>query len=345
MQLLWEAYRWTNDERYLRPLQSELAGGTALGALAELNANVIDLLNQRSNWGVALQKAAEQGKGGDFAELIAWQMSGDTKPLEKIYGDEIITANNRMYMVTEGHWWSDRVELFSDELQRSRLGGMALRRNQFVPGHVVSWRFADPDGAEKLAILVPGALPTKFEVIAYNLDNEPLAATMTGWDVAPGVWRVTQRVPGSGSAVERGGQSRHVEFERTRGLNFTFAPHVSTELDLELETAGQPMWDRPDVGIGTDDVHVSKGTVRVIVHSLGSVAAPPSTVSLIDVSGHVAATAKVPAIPAPVDLLPKTAHVTLHFGTSVRTAGAKVRVQLGEGVREITQLNNEVAVP
>jgi hypothetical protein len=269
-------------------------------------------------------------------------MSGDTKPLEKIYGDEIITANNRMYMVTEGHWWSDRVELFSDELQRSRLGGMALRRNQFVPGHVVSWRFADPDGAEKLAILVPGALPTKFKVIAYNLDNKPLVATMTGWGVAPGVWRVTQTVPASGSALTP--EPRHVEFERTRGLDFTFAPHVTTELDLELQTPGQPMWDRPDLGIGTNDVHVSKGTIRVTVHSLGSVAAPPSTVSLIDASGHVVATAKVPAIPAPVDLLPKTAQVTLHFGTGVRTAGAKVRVQLGEGVREITQLNNEVVL-
>jgi hypothetical protein len=342
MQVMWEAYRWTNDERYLRPLQSELAGGTTFGELAELNANVIDILNQRSTWGVPLQKAADQGKGGDFAELIAWQMSGDTKPLEKIYGDEIITANNRMYMVTEGHWWSDRVELFSDELQRSRLGGMALRRNQFVPGHVVSWRFADPDGAEKLAILVPGALPTKFKVIAYNLDNKPLVATMTGWAVAPGVWRVTQTVPASGSALTP--EPRHVEFERTRGLDFTFTPHVTTELDLELQTPGQPMWDRPDLGIGTNDVHVSKGTIRVTVHSLGSVAAPPSTVSLIDASGHVVATAKVPAIPAPIDLLPKTAQVTLHFGTGVRTAGAKVRVQLGEGVREITQLNNEVVL-
>jgi hypothetical protein len=342
MQIMWEAYRWTNDERYLRPMQSELAGGATYGELSELNANVIDILNQRSTWGVPLQKAAEQGKGGDFAELIAWQMSGDTKPLEKIYGDEIITANNRMYMVTEGHWWSDRVELFSDELQRSRLGGMALRRNQFVPGHVVSWRFADPDGAEKLAILVPGALPTKFKVIAYNLDNQPLVATMTGWGVAPGVWRVTQSVPASGSALTP--EPRHVEFERTRGLDFTFAPHVTTELDLELETPGQPMWDRPDLGIGTNDVHVSKGTIRVTVHSLGSAAAPPSTVSLIDASGHVVATAKVPAIPAPVDLLPKTAQVTLHVGTGVPTAGAKVRVQLGEGVREITQLNNEVVL-
>jgi hypothetical protein len=105
------------------------------------------------------------------------------------------------------------------------------------------------------------------------------------------------------------------------------------------------MWDRPDLGIGADDVHVSKGSIRVTVHSLGSVAAPPSTVTLIDASGHVVASAKVPAIPAPLDLLPKKAQVTLHFGAGVRIAGARVRVGLGEGVREITQLNNEVVVP
>jgi hypothetical protein len=199
---MWLAYQWTHDEKYLRPLRSELAGGSAFGALSELNANVIDLLDQRAPWGVSLQSAADQGKGGSFARYVAWQMTGDTRHLEKLYGDEIITANNRMYMVTEGHWWSDRVELFSDELQRSRLGGLALRRNQFVPGHLVSWRFADPDGAEKLAILVPVALPTRIRVVAYNLDEKPLAATMTGWGVGPGVWRLVQSVgEGSGNAM------------------------------------------------------------------------------------------------------------------------------------------------
>ena len=339
MQLLWEAYRWTRDERYLRPLQSELAGGSAFGSLSELNANVIDILNQRSAWGTPLQAAAEQGKGGDFARLVAWQTSGDTKYLEKIYGDEIITANNRMYMVTEGHWWSDRVELFTDELQRSRLGGMALRRNQFVPGHVVSWRFADPDGARKVGILVPGALPNRFKVIAFNLDSKPLLATMMGWGVEPGVWKVSQRVGDSA-----GGEPRHVEFERTRVLDFTLAPHVTTELDLELETPGRPLWDRPDVGIGAADVHVSKGSIRVTVHSLGSVAAPPSVVTLVDSDGRVVASAKAPAIPAPLDLLPKTAQTTLHFGSGVHTAGSRVRIELAGGIKEITQLNNEVTL-
>jgi len=69
-----------------------------------------------------------------------------------------------MYLVTEGELWSDRVELFSDLLQRSRLGGMALRRNQIFPGHLVSWRFAGaPTAAENVAILIADASPTHFK--------------------------------------------------------------------------------------------------------------------------------------------------------------------------------------
>ena len=37
-------------------------------------------------------------------------------------------------MMTEGHWWSDRVEIPSELLQRSRLGGVALKRNWIWPG-------------------------------------------------------------------------------------------------------------------------------------------------------------------------------------------------------------------
>src|SRR5882762_8534707 len=104
------------------------------------------------------------------------------------------------------------------------------------------------------------------------------------------------------------------------------------------------MWDRPDLGIGADDLRISKGAIRVTVHSLGSVPAPSSTVTLTDAAGHAVAHAQVPAIPAPLDLLPKTAQVALRVGSGVRMSGAKVRVRADGEAHEITQLNNEVVV-
>jgi hypothetical protein len=379
MQLFWTAYRWTGDEKYLRPLLSERMEGEAL---SQINADVIDLLGRRGTWGAELQKQAridgEPGGGmhspenTGFAEYAAWLVSGDERYLEKAFGDQIILANNRMYMITEGHWWSDRVELFSDLLQRTRLGGLALRRNQFVPGHIVSWRFADPEGALKVGLLVnsvpagmnqsAGPAPvmaTSFRVVAYNLDNRPVAATLTGWDVAPGRWRVLQTVlgaGGSGGGAEADGNraaretdtsraAREVQLERTRGVDVEFPPRVTTVLEFSLLTPGQSVAQRPDWGIGTDDVRVERDAIRVMVHSLGSVPAPPAALLLVDGAGHELARAAVPALPAPLDLMPKTVEVRLRRPHGVGTSGLIVRVAGPAGVPEITELNNEVRLP
>jgi hypothetical protein len=60
---------------------------------------------------------------------------------------------------------------------------------------------------------------------------------------------------------------------------------------------------------------------------------------LLDAKGRVLAKAALPALAAPVDLLPKTTVVTL----ARKPGGVRVRVAL-DGP-EITQMNNEVALP
>src|SRR3546814_6917530 len=74
--------------------------------------------------------------------------SSDLKTwLDALHADAIAEKSQYQYMYTEGHWWSDRVDQPNETLQRERLGGIALKRNQTYPGNAVSWRFADPDGA------------------------------------------------------------------------------------------------------------------------------------------------------------------------------------------------------
>ena len=46
------------------------------------------------------------------------------------------------------------------DLQRARLGGVALARNSLYPGHAISWKFAAPANDQSVAILVPDAMPT-----------------------------------------------------------------------------------------------------------------------------------------------------------------------------------------
>ena len=341
-QLFWAAYAWTGDKKYLLPLESVLdpAPHTSLGVL---NANALDQLGKRDSWGKDIlgymEKRTDAAAGPVSTEVapflntmryLAWQMTGDKKYLEDLYADEIQTGNQRMYMVTEGQWWIDRVELFSDLLQRSRLGGMTLRRNQMFQGNLVSWRFGTPTEAENIGILIRDPLPTKFAVEACNLSAKPIKATMTGWMIAPGTWKM------SGKGIK----TRTFAFERSAGVDLAFAPHKTTLANFELITPEHSTADRPDIGIGPEDVKLEAGKVAVTVHSLGAVDAPAGTAMLVDAMSRTLASVAIPPIAAPLDLEPKTARVEL----PLKPGALRVRIALDGGVKEITRLNNEVGL-
>jgi len=119
-------------------------------------------------------------------EHFQWQLTGDKSHLATLYAAQIEECDRLEYINTEGSLWIDRVGVPYADLQRARLGGVALVRNHEFPGHVVSWKFAAPANEESVAILVPNATPTGFLVIAFNLETKPLHATMTGWNIDPG---------------------------------------------------------------------------------------------------------------------------------------------------------------
>jgi hypothetical protein len=344
MQLLYGAWRLTGDAKYLAPiLASEAKGGTR--AITEFNENLLDVLDKRAAWGPEAVKKASGAAASNFDRYLAWQASGDKRYLEALYGDEIRSANQRMYTQTEGHWWSDRVEIPSELLQRSRLGGIALKRNWIWPGATVSWRFDQPDAAEQVAILVPGATPTHFKVIAFNTADRPVKAAMTGWNVTAGDWTLTSGVDTDGDDKADAPQTRTVPLEKSGSVDVTFAPRQTTVLEFGLAKAGQPVEGRADLGVGHDDLKLSARALQVTVHSLGALDAPAGTVWIEDAAGKVIARAATPPLKAPRDLQPKTTVVKLALPAGFDPKGARVRVALPDGTREITQLNNSVALP
>lgn len=342
MQLLYGAYRLSGDARYLAPLEAAEARG-GYRATTEFNENVLAVQARAATWGPDAVKRASAPGANNFDRYEAWQATGDKRFLEDLYGEEIRAANQRMYMMTQGHWWSDRVEIPNELLQRTRLGGIALKRNWIWPGNTVSWRFDDPAAAEQVAILMPGATPTRFKVIAFNTTDRPVAATMTGWTVAAGEWAMTSGVSASGGDTADARTRSSVHLEKSAGVRVVFAPRQTTVLTFDLAKAGPATETRPDLGIGRDDVARDGRQLRVTVHSLGARPAPAGAVEVEDAFGHVLAHAATPALPAPTDLKPKTAIVKLTLPAGAKPA--RVRVALPDGVAEVTQLNNAVALP
>jgi hypothetical protein len=158
-----------------------------------------------------------------------------------------------------------------------------------------------------------------------------VTAHMTGWEIDPGKWEITQD-----------GSKRTEDFERSRDLTFTFAPRIASELELKLVKPGVPYWSRPDLGIDREDIKVNGSRMTVTVHSLGSVEAPPARIVLRDDRGKVLATGHTPSLKAPLDLYPKTATVSLTLPAGIDWKGGSVTIEPGGGLPEITQMNNRV---
>ena len=332
--LFWAPFVWTGDSRYTLPL-------TDVGPdiLTLVNANALDRLGVRDAWRdrILANPAGNQ-------RFLAWQLTGDVKYLEALYADQIEAAALREYINTDGHPWIDRIVINSAELQRSRLGGVALVRNAIYPGHLVSWRFADPASARSMAILVSDATPTRMTIRAFNLEAQRVDAELTAWGIEPGRWRITQAVGASGPASSAAPATREVALERTRTLRLEFPPRVTSIVTLELVSAGVPYWSRPDLGVDPEDVACIGSVVTVRIHSLGSVPTPAASIAVVNGIGKTVAVAPVPALDAPVDLHPRTTVVTMRMPANVDPTRCRVVLDPKQVLTEITRLNNTAPV-
>ena len=351
--ILWAAYRWTGDPKYVKPFID-----VPIESLQTVNADMLDMLDMRKSATDPLIVAANNARGpiaiaqpNESLWQLAWQATGDTSYLEKVYASQIQTAHEREFINTKGSLWIDRIYFNNGELQRSRLGGVALMRNYCYPGNAVSWRFDAPANDQSVAILVPEATPDHVKIIAYNLEREPVTAHMTGWEVDPGQWTMTQGTQkGIGNAQPPldapvdNITTQTVGFERSKDLTVTFPPRTQTVIELKLAAPGTPYWQRPDLGIDPEDVKVEGSKMTVTVHSVGALDAPASKVVLRNRDGKTLATAQVPALKAPVDLEPKTANITLAVPAGSDLKGATVTIECSGDIPEITLMNNTVTL-
>ncbi|WP_083492026.1 LamG-like jellyroll fold domain-containing protein [Stenotrophomonas chelatiphaga] len=343
MHAFWAAWRWSGDDKYLKALDYRVERGGP-GALSNLGENYVEVLGRQQDWYPKLTADAKSGKTG-FASLMAWQASGDTGYIEALHADGIQAKAQREYMNTEGHWWSDRVEAPSEFLQRARLGGIALKRNQSWPGHTVSWRFDRDEAAEQVALLVHAPSRERFTVTSHNLGKRVIHADMTGWNVASGTWRVRSGVDADGDGrIDGTPREREFVLESSASTALQFQPGRTEVFEFERVRAGSPVEQRADLGVGRGDVRVDGRQVHVTVHSLGHVATGVGVAVLEDARGREIARIEVPAMEAPLDLQPKTTTVSLPLPSGERS-GLRVRVGLADDGEEVTRLNNTVAVP
>jgi catechol 2,3-dioxygenase-like lactoylglutathione lyase family enzyme len=337
LQLLWAVYRLTGDQKYVQPLMD--MGEDILGTISN---NALDILNLRNTWGKKILAKTTPTNGSDLFRHIAWQMTGDKTYLENYYADQIKSSVLREYINTEGSLWTDRVFAANRELQRSRLGGIALVRGMIYSGHVVSWKFNAPATEESAAILIPEATPSAIKIAVYGIDKKPVEATMTAWDIEPGKWEVTQGFDRNGDEkADTIFSTQVVDLERSKNILLTFAPHKTTIVMLKLQSKSIPYWQRSDLGIGKEDVTIQGNTIKVKVHNLGSVDAPAVMLAVMQNDKPIS-TVQIPAIQAPADLLPKYAEVFLTVPSTTDLKKCSIQIDPENKLNEITLMNNRI---
>jgi hypothetical protein len=332
--LLWSAWRWTGASRYLDPLGDP--AGT--NEYANVNSDVGRDLGRPDLHQRYIRAAAAPDAPADALTFAAAE-TGNREYLERLSAREIHSNAVRMRMQTEDHWWTDRVEVPSIQLQRARLGGVAHARNRIVPGHRITWRFQDSEDALRTAILVREPASDGFRVIVWNLSDAPVRAAIGGGEIEPGSWQVRHGADADGDDRPDVAETYMVSFGPGDSLPVVLAPGP-TVLEFALVERGPALSTRPDVGIGPSDLRIDGSSLTVTVHSLGAVASPPGRVMLQDAQGGVLAQAGFQSLPPPDDLLPKTQPVTLSLPPEV-PPGSVVRLVLDGQPLEISRQNNQ----
>ncbi|MBQ7915725.1 MAG: hypothetical protein IJ315_02925, partial [Firmicutes bacterium] len=253
-------------------------------------------------------------------------------------------AAQREYYCTLGHPWIDRVYTEPGSLYCDRLADPSDVLNRCTyPTNRIAWKFTNWGDDERVAILSPIMEKDHVKLLVHNISDRDVWANIIGGDVEPGRWLVAQGVDvNDDDQAEEDIITGIREFERTGSFRVVLPAGKTSVIEMTLQEAGIPYWDRPDLGVGEEDVFVYDHGINVRIHSLGAVDSPQVDVVLKDADGNVLKKAVLPSLPAPTDLWPKYRDVTFFLHHIKSLKGCYVEIDPDHKITEITRANNIV---
>jgi hypothetical protein len=240
----------------------------------------------------------------------------------------------RMFYMTEGSPWIDRVYVNTLDLQRDRLGGAAHIRDACVyPTNRVSWRFPGRLDALNIAVLFKESADDRLVFQAFNLTQAPLNAHLFGEEITPGRWR-----------VEHGAYSADALFEMDAPAALSFPPGLS-EVSMRLVEPSVPYWRRCDLAITREDITHWPHGMNVRVHSIGGAPSAETDIALKDAAGRIIAREIIPALDAPTRLTPVVWEVIFPAHKLRGGSGWTVEIDPDHSLLETSKSNNIAVVP
>ncbi|MFN4179309.1 MAG: hypothetical protein ACK4I8_03265 [Armatimonadota bacterium] len=324
----------TGDERYIEPFMHVWRRGvdrTSPGNLLPemFHRGALDKLDKET-----LLKLV-QGRG-----VAEWLVTGDKRPLIEALKRDIAELQRFWGMYTTAEPFTDRVFLYSLTNPAIAYTGGYATRNKFNHTHAVSW---EGFGTE-FAALVKLARPKHLKVLAYNFASKPLSGQMRVWTLEPGRYQVRVGIDRNGDdEIETVLTTNEFELQRAEKIPLTLPPKQVVVIEAKQIAATQPLFPRPDLAVSAQEIRLEGNFLIVPVHNIGSADAPETTIILRDRTGRGIIKATIPALKAPLDLLPKV-HVVRFPLPPTALKPLQILVDPENRVTEIYEGNNSVTV-
>ncbi|MFN3420431.1 MAG: hypothetical protein ACK40X_01725 [Armatimonadota bacterium] len=324
----------TGDERYIEPFMHVWRRGvdrTSPGNLLPemFHRGALDKLNKETLFKLV------QGRG-----VAEWLVTSDKRPLIEALKRDIAELQRFWDMYTTAEPFTDRVFLYSLTNPAIAYTGGYATRNKFNHTHAVSW---EGFGTE-FAALVKLARPKHLKVLAYNFASKPLSGQMRVWTLEPGRYQVRIGIDRNGDdEIEVVLTTNEFELQRAEKIPLTLPPKQVVVIEAKQIATTQPLFPRPDLAVSAQEIRLEENFLIVPVHNIGSADAPETTIILRDRTGRGIVKATIPALKAPLDLLPKV-HVVRFPLPPTALKPLQILVDPENRIAEIYEGNNSVTV-
>jgi hypothetical protein len=295
-------------------------------------------------WWPEYEKLAEdpaQIRVGDWR----WAVTRDRSIVEKsfefaLWGNPVAFSpgvERYAYMWTEAQPYADRIFLPTNTIAQFMLGGGNVRNRQW-PGFAVSYENLGGDFA---ALVLDQGLD-RLKLTMFNLRETQREGAVRVWQLEPGQYELKIGPDANDDGVmDSVTSTQMLDLKRMNAVPVTLPSRRALIYEFRQLKKYAPLHERPDVAISSADVLRDGANIQVTVHNIGAVDAKNIVVALRDNKGKIVASKVLSSLAAPLDLLPKTATVIFP-----NVAQAVEVVLDPEGtLTEITELNNEVALP
>jgi hypothetical protein len=287
-------------------------------------------------WKAYAQQVGRGWENGDWAWAAAQDRETLCRSLEfALYGNPHSKgggASRYRYIWTEAEMFTDRIFLPVEAIAQPMLGGYTVR-NRLFPAYAVSFERLGGD----FAALVLDQGRDRLRLAMINLRDTPREGAFIPWQLDHGRYEMRFGPDADDNgALDSVEKTETLELARMSRVPVTLPPRRLVLCEIEQKEKLDDLLARADLAVSQEDLALSEAAVRVTVHNLGAAAVEGAIVALADARGAVLASAVLPRLDPPLDLLPRTATIELP-----RKPGAAAVVLDPEGkVPEITRGNN-----